>query len=86
MKKTPECPECERLVANESESSILTDFVDWLNSNGYVICTLEDTQGYPREQFISLRKTYEQLFADYFEIDLKKVEQERRALLASLRE
>lgn len=78
-------PECDKMVANQDKSLILSDFVDWLNQNGYAICTLEETPGYPKEQWISIRKSYEELFADYFGIDLKKVEQERRTILENLR-
>ncbi len=86
MKTMPKCPECDKIVTTQDESQILSNFVDWLNSKGYAICTIEETPGYPKEQHIPLRKTYEQLFADYFEIDLNKCEQERRALLEAIRD
>jgi hypothetical protein len=63
----------------------LSGFVDWLNENGYTICTLEETDGYPEQQYFPHRKPYEEIFADYFGIDLKKVEQERQAILAEIR-
>ena len=79
------CPECDKLIVVEAKSRILSDFVDWLGSNDYAICTCEETPGYPKEQWIPIRKSYEQLFADYFGIDLKAVEEERRSLLVHWR-
>lgn len=80
-----EAPECDKMIAIQDKSMILSNFVDWLGSSGYAICTFEETPGYPKEQWISIRKSYEKLFAEYFGIDLKKVEQEKRAVLESLR-
>ena len=81
------CPECEKMAAVQEKSRELTNFVDWLRDDqGYAICeekTYDDT--YPKEQWYPLRKSFEQLFADYFGIDLKKVEEERRALLEEIR-
>ena len=85
MKQMPECPECDKIVALQDKTQILSEFVDWLGVNGYAICSLEETPGYPKEQWVSLRKSFEQLFADYCEIDLAKAEQERRALLEAIR-
>jgi len=84
-KELPECPECDKMLKHKTESMTLTNFVDWLNENGYAICTLEETNGYPKEQWITIQRNYEQLFAEYFKIDLNKVEIERRALLAAIR-
>jgi len=84
-KTLPECPECDKMIAVQDNSLVLTGFVDWLSEKGYAICTLEETPGYPKEQWISIRQSYEELFADYFGIDLKKVESERQTLLKSIR-
>lgn len=85
MNNIPECPECDKMIAVQDKSLILSDFVDWLNSNGYAICTLEETPGYPKEQWVSLRKSFEQLFADYFGVGLEKVEQEKIAVIKAIR-
>jgi len=81
------CPECEKMAAVQEKSRELTNFVDWLREQGYAICEeriYEDS--YPKERWVAIKKSFEQLFADYFGIDLKKVEEERRALLAEIRE
>ena len=79
-----ETPECDKMLAVQNESLILSEFVDWLNSKGYAICKVEETPGYPKEQWIPFRKSYEELLADYFGVDLKKAEQEKQAILKSL--
>lgn len=85
MENIPECPECDKVIAFQDKSTVLSDFVDWLSSNDYTICTVEETPGYPKEQHIPIRKSYEQLFADYFGIDLKKTEQEKQAVLRAIK-
>ena len=59
MINMPECPECDKMIATQEKSQTLSEFVDWLGANGYAICTLEETPGYPKEQWISIRKSYE---------------------------
>ena len=83
--KYPPTPECDKIVDVQDKSQILSEFVDWLDSKGYAICIPEETSGYPREQWISIRKPFEELFADYFGVDLKRAEQERQAILAHIR-
>ena len=84
-KNMPECPECDKIIAHQDESRTLSDFVDWLNANGYAICELVETGGYPNKQWVSIKKSFEHLFAEYYVIDLNKCEQERRALLEARR-
>ncbi len=85
-KELPKCPECDKMIAVKDKSEILSGFVDWLSENGYAICTLEIVEGFPRDQWISIRKSFEVLFAEYFGIDLHKAEQEKQALLKAIRE
>ena len=66
----PECPECDKIIVVKDKSLFLSEFVDWLNAQGYAICTFENTDGYPKDQWIPTRKSYEQIFADYFGIEL----------------
>ena len=71
--------ECEKMVVVKERSQELSNFVDWLREQSLWIC--EEVE----EHWVPTRKSYEQLFADYFGIDLKKVEEERRALLEEIR-
>jgi hypothetical protein len=78
-------PECDKIIAHKIENQTLSAFVDWLNENGYAICSLEYTDGFPKEQYPPIHKDYEHLFAEYFNIDLNICEQERRAILEAIR-
>ena len=88
----PETPECDKIVEVKETTSTLTDFVDWLNSKGYKICQMEVYEGYPEDRdedtydkLTPITVSYEQLFADYLNIDLNKAEQERHAILEYIR-
>jgi uncharacterized NAD(P)/FAD-binding protein YdhS len=76
----PAAPECERLVSVADESHKLGEFLDWLEQR-YTLCTHDDPEGRYWPAFFSKEK----LLAEYFKIDLDKVERERRALLNHLR-
>ena len=97
-KKTPDCPECERLAAVAPVSQEIGRFLDWLREeknwtladyhehseecygeNGYRIC------GYAKDSLAPVHFQPEKLLAEFFGIDLTKIENERRALLESLR-
>ena len=73
--------EKQHAVIESGESDTLTNFYDWLAEQGYEITEWDDDQREYRP--ISLRP--EQLFADFFGIDLDKIETERRAILETLR-
>lgn len=72
-KQMPTCPECEKLTAASSESQVIGEFIEWLQE------TYCDDVEMPR---VSI----ERLLAEFFEIDLDKVEVERRALLDFIQE
>lgn len=72
-------PECSRLVSVSDESQVIGEFLEWLQAR-YQLCTL-DHYDYFQPQYPNIN----QLLADYYGIDLDKVESERRAMLADLR-
>lgn len=79
--------EVEKMAAAQKDSRKISDFIDWLADNGYAICTLQKTGfdgGDFEEVWMHKRKSHEEMLADYFEIDLDKVEEERREILESL--
>lgn len=88
LKPQPPCPECEKLAAVSDQSNQIGAFLKWLFVEGdtpYYICQWDDTYG--GYYSTPLGDTgINKLLAKYFEIDLDKVEQERRALLDWLRE
>lgn len=88
-------PELNKRLAVRKESQIIGEFLEWATSNGYhftktVILTAESPSLFsdkvheydvPHERPVAI----EDALADYFEIDLDKVEQEQRALLVEVR-
>lgn len=62
-------PECARLSDVRSKSQVCGAFLEWL----------EQEKGWHLPAY-----NMQQLLAEYFDIDLNKVETERRALLAAL--
>jgi len=83
-------PEHEKLKALGGKNDVVGRFIEWLRECGYEICTLSDDQ--PRTYrerglavFVPVHKSTEQLLAEHFEIDTKKLNAEKDAMLASLR-
>jgi hypothetical protein len=64
-------PECEKLQKVAEKSNECGHFFDWLIHKGYANN--------------KSRKRMEELLAEYFEIDLTKVEKERQAMLDDIR-
>lgn len=76
-------PELEKMKEAQADSSVISEFLDWLRYDAdYVLCRWPEDENYPQPASIGM----EQLLADYFQIDLKKVEAERRAILEYLQE
>ena len=97
MANEPECPECERLHEVAPQSQVVGEFLEWLQvEKGFVLgnyhehsdeCDGEDrfrTCGLRSGELFPVRISIEKLLAEFFKIDLTKVENERRALLDHL--
>lgn len=82
----PASPECERMVAVAPESHKIGEFLDWLNEQGIHLAEYVDDGEHVDEVLMPRSERYESLLARYFEIDLDKVEAERRAILKHLQE
>lgn len=78
-------PECERMSAVADDSHKLGAFLDWLNEQGIHLAKYEDIEGYRDPVLVFHGERYEELLARYFDIDLDKVEREKRAMLDVLR-
>lgn len=83
MKKTT-TPELDKILKNKDESQTIGSFLDWLqNERKVILCAydekISDHHPYP------IRKTIEELLAEYHGIDLKKAERERVAILDNIR-
>lgn len=81
----PQYTECEKMQKVQKESQIIGEFLEWLGSEKeYSICKFceyENREG----SYYPVQLDKEQLLAEFFEVDLNKVEEERRAILEGLR-
>ena len=88
--KTPQpaCPECEKLSAVAEKSNIIGEFLDWMIENtDYRLCAYyNEPERYENGYLSTSHRERENLLAEYFNIDIYLVEQERRALLEWLRQ
>jgi hypothetical protein len=82
MNKQPECPECEKLSKVSEESNKIGDFLDWLIYEKQIsLCQWNKVSNY-----LHCGRSNEDLLAEYFDIDMDKVEKERDNLLSWLQE
>lgn len=98
----PECPECERLTKVSEESQKIGYFLEWLDNHGIQLAVwdnnysgvVRDSEGNEEDFSGKLVPDWKhkgdsginKLLAEYFDIDLDKIEKERRALLNWIRE
>jgi hypothetical protein len=80
---TPELDK-QRKVIESGEVDTLGNFYDWLQGEGYHIAEYVDV-GYRDDRLAIVPLSPERLFANYFDIDLNKIETERRAILEKIR-
>lgn len=82
MKKV-ETPELDRLKAIQDVSQKIGDFLEWLrDEKHYVIAQWLPTNP---DSLMSVSFNIEGILAEYFMIDLNKVERERQAILEDFR-
>lgn len=70
-------PEHDKMHAIKDQSQAIGEFLEWCGERRWQLVDM-DTD-------FPVRKRTEELLAEFFEIDLKKVEEEKLAMLASLR-
>lgn len=74
-------PEHMKLHKIHELSQQLGEFLDWLGSHGYQICTVtEDRPGYH-----PVHKSIQQWLADFYGIDLRAIDREKKAMLDEIR-
>ena len=78
-------PEHEKMKAIAAESNRIGDFIDWLEMQDLHICERVITY---RDGFEYERTTrpMEKLLAEFYEIDLKKIDAEKRQMLKAMQE
>lgn len=83
----PPCPECEKLSAVSDKSNEIGDFLSWLVYERDPQLVLAEYVSETRLHEVAFTNALaNKLLSEYYEIDLDKVEQERRALLEWVRE
>lgn len=94
-----ETPELDKMAAVREQSATLSEFWDFLQGKNYHIAyyhehddgCYDDKQrealcGYRGDDLAPLSRRPEELFAEFFDIDLKKVEKEKQAILDRIRD
>lgn len=77
-------PEHDKLKAIQPLSQSIGEFLEWLSSEGMSICRYEESSEY--RGYFPVRSSRDQLLAEHFEIDLNKLEAEKRQLLDEQRQ
>jgi hypothetical protein len=76
----PDMPESTKALQVQDVSQKIGEFLEWLPSVGVHLCIRDGS-----DQFYPQHRSIQSLLALYFEIDLDKVDREKRALLDWLR-
>ncbi|KKN98991.1 hypothetical protein LCGC14_0142360 [marine sediment metagenome] len=72
--------ECEKMAAVRDQSQTIGGFLEWLQDEKHLfICNRENEEYWP------IHSRIEQWLADYFDINLNKVEEEKCKMLYDLR-
>ena len=80
----PECPECEKLNKVADQYRVIGEFLEWLQVERRVaLCKREQADQFG--EYRRIRTPTSELLAEYFNVDLKKVDEERRALVEHIR-
>lgn len=77
---TQKYPEHEKLDKIQETSNSIGTFLEWLSSTKQIRFAKWD-----REVFVQQSMEIEKWLAEYFNIDLKKLEEEKQAMLKELR-
>jgi len=78
-------PECDKALAVKADCQIIGQFLEWVyNSKGYEFGVWAEEGDYS-EGLSPTNSKIDDLLAEYFEIDQKKIEEEKLALLAEIR-
>lgn len=79
-------PECDKVLSVHKKSQKIGDFLEWLQEQNLYICEKSDSNEVFLDDFyyITNKKT-EHLLAKYFDINLDKVEEEKKNILEQLR-
>jgi hypothetical protein len=80
MIEKPSTPELDKMSAIVEKSQCIGEFLEWLAEEKHL-----RLWKYVGDDLVENRTSTERLLAEYFKIDLPKVEQEKRVILAYAR-
>lgn len=82
----PDYPECEKLKKVSIEHSNIMEFLDWLDEEKSIrLCECDQSSTSSFSAYAPITTSKEKLLAEYFNLDLKKIEEERRAMIEEIR-
>ncbi len=89
LQKNPDgkYPEHQKLKAVQQHSQVIGEFLEWLSSEeqGYTLCAFDQNKG-DEGQYFPANLNLNVTLAQFFKIDLNKIEQERCQMLDELRD
>ncbi len=74
-------PEHEKMMAVKAQSLVIGDFLEWCNVQGMFLAEYRANSDEPQH----VHKSFNVRLADFFNVDLKKVEAEKVAMITALR-
>lgn len=81
-----EHPEHEKLDKIRHKSQAVGEFLDWLaEEKGVRLCTLQKVEEFSGRQYWPIRVSNQEIIAEFFDIDLDKLDKEKQEMLDSLR-
>lgn len=83
--KEPTYPEHVKLEAISDKSQCIYDFLEWAAERGYQLAKWTEGERRGSQELFYIRESRMDLLAAFFEIDLKKIEAEKRAMLDYMR-
>ena len=78
---TNKYPEHEKLKARQRDIGLLISFIDFIAEQGWELAEFDDTT----ERLLTVRQRPEEIIGLFLNVDPKKLEQEKRAMLAEIR-
>lgn len=83
---TSEYPEHDKLQAISNTSQAIYDFLEDIQNKGVMLGRYVEIEGYREAQFQPLGAPVDKLLAEHFDIDLNKIEAEKRRMIDAMRE
>ncbi len=83
-----EYPEHEKLTVIKEKSQLLGEFLEWARSSNYEFCNrvvIDKGSAWEKVEYQPNRAPIEKILADFYEIDLTKLEFEKQQMLATIK-